>query len=396
MSSSFIRPSRAAAYLDHNATTPVRPEAAAAVAEALAAVGNPSSVHGAGRAARRLVEMARERVAALAGAAPDRLVFTGGGTEANHLALRGAGRTRILISAIEHDSAHAAALAAAGASIGIIPVTRQGVADLPALDRLLGDGAGGPPPLVSVMLANNETGVIQPVAEIAALAHRHGALVHCDAIQAAGKIPVGLEALGVDLLTLSAHKIGGPPGVGALALAPGADVAPLLTGGGQERGRRAGTENVPGIAGFDAAAAAVAASGGASAAAGLAALRDGIERRIEEIAPDARFYGADAPLRLPNTSCILMPGVKAETQVMALDLAGVMVSAGSACSSGKVRPSRVLQAMGVRDEEAGCAIRVSFGWTSTPEDADALVTAWTELYRRTRGSGGGRRARRAA
>ncbi len=399
MSSSLIRPPRAAAYLDHNATAPVRPEAAAAVAEALALGGNPSSVHGAGRAARRLVEMARERVAALIGAAPDRLVFTGGGTEANHLAIRGTGRTRILVSAIEHDSVHAAATvlaaAAGAASVGVIPITRRGVVDLPALDRMLGDGADGPPPLVSVMLANNETGVIQPIPAIAAIAHRHGGLVHCDAIQAAGKISVGLDALGVDLLTLSAHKIGGPPGVGALALAPGVEVAPLLTGGGQERGRRAGTENVPGIAGFGAAAAVAAASGGASAAR-LAELRDGIERRIAEIAPDARFYGAGAD-RLPNTSCILMPGVKAETQVMALDLAGVMVSAGSACSSGKVRPSRVLQAMEVPDEEAACAIRVSFGWTSTPDDADALVAAWTELYRRTRGgSGGGPRARAAA
>jgi cysteine desulfurase len=170
-----------------------------------------------------------------------------------------------------------------------------------------------------------------------------------------------------------------------LVLAPGVDVAPLLTGGGQERGRRAGTENVPGIAGFGAAAAAVS-HDGPSATAGLAALRDGTERRIAEIALDARFYGADAAMRrLPNTSCILMPGVKAETQVMALDLAGVMVSAGSACSSGKVRPSRVLQAMGASDDEAACAIRVSFGWTSTADDADALVAAWTDLYRRTRG-----------
>ena len=361
------------AYLDWNATAPTRPEAAAAVAEALALGGNPSSVHRAGRAARQRLEQARAEVAALVGAGPAAIVFTSGGTEANHLALAGVAGRRLLVSAIEHDSVREAVPGAA-----IIPVASAGVIDLAALDAML--AADPRPALVSLMLANNETGVIQPVRAAADIAHRHSALLHCDAVQAAGKIAVDVGALGADLLSLSAHKLGGPQGVGALFVADSVHVAPVQRGGGQERGRRAGTENLPGIAGF--AAAAVAARD-LSTDAAVAALRDDAEARLLAIAPDARVFGAEAA-RLPNTLCIAMPGVAASTQVMALDLAGVMVSAGAACSSGKVRPSRVLAAMGASAEESSSAIRISLGWSTTGDDIDRLVDAWSALYRRSR------------
>jgi cysteine desulfurase len=364
------------AYLDWNATAPLRPEAAAAVAEALARCGNPSSVHHAGRAARRALEAARAQVAALVGAAPAEVVFTSGGTEANQLALRGLAGRRVMVSAIEHDSVLQAVSDAA-----VIPVTRRGIVDLDALDRML--AAEQRPALVSLMLANNETGIIQPVAEAARIAHARGALLHCDAVQAAGKLPLDRARLGADLMTLSAHKLGGPPGVGALVVAGELPLMPLHTGGGQERGRRAGTENLPGIAGF-----ATACAGAADRLddyGAVAALRDAAERRLGAIAPDAVAYGSDVA-RLPNTLCIAMPGVAAAKQVMALDLAGVMVSAGAACSSGKVRRSHVLDAMGVPAAAAECAIRISLGWTTAAADIDQLVEAWGALYARTRAS----------
>jgi cysteine desulfurase len=361
-------------YLDHNATTPVRPEAAAAVAEALAVTGNASSVHRAGRTARRVIEAARGNVAALVGAASAEVVFTSGGTEANHLALLGCGRPRVLVSAVEHDSVLRAAPEAEA-----IPVDGNGIIDLGALERML---AGDPrPAIVAVMLANNETGVLQPVAEAAEIAHRHGALLHCDAVQAAGKVTVDFGRLGVDFLALSAHKLGGPQGVGALVAADRAPLEAIQRGGGHERGRRAGTENLPGIAGFGAAA--EAARDGLSAAGRLAALRDQAEREILSAAADAVVIGRDAP-RLPNTTCLAMPDIPAETQVMALDLAGVMVSAGSACSSGKVRVSHVLRAMALGDEIAGCAIRMSLGWSSTAADVEAFVGAWLDFHARAR------------
>jgi cysteine desulfurase len=373
--------SGAPVYLDYNATAPVRPEASAAVAGALALTGNPSSVHGFGRRARKCVEDAREQVAALIGAAPADIVFTGSGTEANALALSGAGRKRILVSAIEHDSVLAAA-AALDPEAPRIPAKRDGTVDLEALDRLLAER--GRDALVSVMLANNETGVIQPVAEIARRAQAAGALVHCDAVQAAGKIPVDVGVLGADLMSLSAHKLGGPQGAGALYVSERIALAPALRGGGQERGRRAGTENVPGIAGFGAAAAAARRDLGAFARVGE--LRDKLEAGVLARSNRARrlgvrIAGAEAP-RLPNTSCIVLPGVASETQVMALDLAGVAVSAGSACSSGKVRPSHVLGAMGLPPEEAASAIRVSLGWASQPADVDRFVEAWSAMAAR--------------
>jgi cysteine desulfurase len=361
-------------YLDHNATAPVRPAVAAAVAEALALVGNPSSVHRAGRAARRAVEAARRAVAALAGAEEREIVFVSGGSEANQLALRGSGRRRVLVSAIEHDSVLNAVPDAEALPVG----PNTGTVDLAVLaDRLAADDR---PALVSIMLANNETGIIQPIAEIAEIVHARGGLLHCDAVQAAGKLPLDRARLGADLLSLSAHKLGGPQGVGALLVAPDVALTALQTGGGQERGRRAGTENVPGIVGFGCACAL--AADGLAAYAGIAALRDRAERELLALAPEARSFGAGLP-RLPNTLCITMPGVPAATQVMALDLAGVMVSAGAACSSGKVRPSHVLRAMGASPEAAASAIRISLGWDSTSADIDHLVEAWGALYVRT-------------
>lgn len=349
------------AYLDHNASSPLRPAAFDAMAESLRAGGNPSSVHRAGRAARARIDAARRQVAGLIGALPSEIVFTSGGTEANNMALAGTGRTRVLVSAVEHESVLKAVPHA-----DVIPVDGSGVVDLAALERML---AGSEPTLVSVMFANNETGVLQPVAEVVRLARAAGALVHCDAVQGAGKVPVDLHGLGVDYLSLSAHKLGGPTGVGALVVRAGARFVTDRKGGGQESNRRAGTENVAGIAGFGAAA--EASRGGLD----VAALRD----RLEVGLPEAKVYGA-AARRLPNTSCLSMPGVRAETQVMALDLAGVCVSAGAACSSGKVTPSAVLAAMGVEPADAEAAIRISCGWSTVSEDIDCLIAAWKSLY----------------
>jgi cysteine desulfurase len=373
-------PDTEAIYLDYNATAPVKPQVTEAIAGALAMTGNPSSVHQFGRAARDAVEEARERVAAMIGAQPAEIVFTAGGSEANNTALSGAGRKRLIISEIEHPSILRAAETLAQAGSGgrellVLPVDGEGVVSLDALDRALGASAGDA--LVSIMLANNETGVIQPLAEITALAHGRGALVHCDAVQAPGRIAFGVDSLGVDMLSLSAHKFGGPKGVGALFLRAGADLDALVVGGGQERGRRAGTENVAGIVGFGVAAQLAAED--LQNAPHLAALRDGVEQRLRAIDPAVIIYGGGAE-RLPNTTCLTMPGVQSETQVMGLDLSGVAVSAGSACSSGKVEPSHVLRALGAPDAETGCAIRISLGWASREADVDKLVSVWRAFY----------------
>jgi len=353
------------AYLDHNATSPIRPAVLDAMVEALRAGGNPSSVHSAGRAARTRIDVARRQVAMLVGALPSEIVFTSGGTEANNMALGGTGRRRVLVSAVEHESVLKAVPQA-----DIIPVDRNGVVDLAALERML---AGSPPTLVSVMFANNETGVIQPVAEVVRLAHAAGALVHCDAVQAVGKAPVDFRGLGVDYLSLSAHKLGGPTGVGALVVRAGAPFTSDRKGGGQESNRRAGTENVAGIVGFGAAAKA------SQDGLDTVVLRGRLEAGLRAIAPLATIHGAAVP-RLVNTTCISMPGVRAETQVMALDLAGVCVSAGAACSSGKVTRSTVLAAMGVEPAESETAIRISCGWNTVSEDIDCLIAAWKGLY----------------
>lgn len=362
----------ALAYLDHNATSPLRPAAFDAMAEALRAGGNPSSVHAVGRKARAFVDKARREVALLVGALPAETIFTSGGTEANNLALSGAGRRRVLVSAVEHDSVRRAVPHAE-----VVPVDGEGVLDLAALEAAL--AASPEPALVSVMLANNETGVLQPLAEVVRLARSVGALVHCDAIQGAGKTSVDLHGLGVDYLSLSAHKLGGPAGTGALVARKGAPLSPDRLGGGQESNRRAGTENVAGIAGFGAAAAE------ASVCLDVAGLRDRLELSLVQIAPDARIFGVKAP-RVANTTCVSMPHVPAETQVMALDLAGVCISSGAACSSGKVQRSPVLAAMGVPAAEAACATRVSLGWNTQWADIERLIAAWQSLYIRVRQS----------
>jgi len=355
-------------YLDHNATTPLRPEAKVAMARAMEGVGNASSVHGFGRAQRRLVEDAREAVAALCSAQPANVVFTSGGSEANNTILRGTDARTVLVSAIEHAS-----VLDARHDRNIIPVNTDGVIDLAALADLLAEAEG--PVLVSVMAVNNETGVIQPIEQVAEVVHGAGGKLHVDAVQAAGKIALQPIVQAADWIAVSAHKMGGPVGAGALIVREARPFEPLIKGGGQERRRRAGTENVVAIAGFGAAATAAA---DLSQAVALSALRDQVE---SEIAGDAKFYGAGAP-RVGNTLCVGMPGVTAETQVMSLDLAGIAVSAGSACSSGKVEPSHVLLAMGASAEESMETVRVSFGWSSQPSDAVRFVDAWRQIRKR--------------
>jgi cysteine desulfurase len=362
----------ATAYLDYNATVPVRPEVIEAVRTAMAQPGNASSVHRVGRSARHAIETAREAVAALIGASADAVVFTSGGTEANNQAIASVGGP-VLVSSVEHESV----LAAAGDAVRLA-VDEHGQVDLADLEERL---ATLRPALVSIMLANNETGVVQPVAAAASMVRRYGALSHCDAVQAAGKLDVSMAELGVDLLSLSAHKLGGPQGVGALVLGPGVEPRALLRGGGQERRWRAGTENLPGIVGFGRAAELVLADDGWRRRIG--SLRDELEAKILALAPSTRIYGRGV-WRLPNTSCLAMPGVGNETQLIAFDLEGIAVSTGSACSSGKVGPSHVLAAMGVAPAEAACAIRVSLGWASTEDDTARFVDAWGRLFARSR------------
>jgi cysteine desulfurase len=358
-------------YLDYNATAPVRPQAQAAVVAAMQSPGNPSSVHASGRAAHDLVERAREEVAALIAAPASTVIFTSGGTEANAIAIESAvaaGSRRLIASAIEHDSVLETARAS-GAEVEVLPVDTHGQADLVWLaERLQRWDAADGRPFVALMLANNETGVIQPVGEAARLVREADGWLHVDAVQAAGKIAVDSRALGADTLAISAHKLGGPQGVGALTFGPRAVLSRRQHGGGQERGRRAGTENVPGIAGFGAAARAALAD--LDKMAEQAAWRDAAASKL----PGAVVMGEGAP-RLPNTLCVASAGFGAELQVVALDLGGVMVSAGSACSSGKVKASHVLAAMGA-GELASTAIRVSGGWATTPSDWNVFVEAW--------------------
>lgn len=369
------------AYLDHNATSPVHPAVADAVARALSLPGNPSSIHAEGRAARATLDEARARVAALVGTVPGRVVFTSGGTEAANMVLsgalsrRGIAPTRLLVSATEHPCVLAGHRFAAD-RVAVIPVDGEGAVRLDLLRQRLA-AWGREDVLVSVHAANNETGVIQPLAEIVALARSHGrALVHSDAVQAIGRIPVDVAALGLDALTLSGHKFAAPKGVGAVVLGEGAGLdAPFLRGGGQEGRLRGGTENLPGIVGLGVA---------ADLAAGRLAsgvephLRDRIEARLLAIAPDLVVFGAGAP-RLPNTLCCAVPGLEAQTALIALDLAGIAVSSGSACSSGRVARSSVLAAMGVGPALAAGALRVSLGWNSTESDAARLVAACERL-----------------
>lgn len=367
-------------YLDWNATTPLRREAREAMAAAWELSGNPSSVHAEGRQARRLVEEARVSISGAVGALPRNVVFTSGGTEANALALtpglrRGSGSVveRLLVSAIEHASVLTGGRFP-GSAIGTVGVTRSGLLDLDCLRAML---AGGPPALVSVMLANNETGAVQPVGEAAEIVHAAGGLLHVDAIQAFGKIRFDINMLNADLVTLSAHKIGGPKGVGALVLAEGVlGLEPVLRGGGQELGRRAGTENVAGIAGFGAAAKAAISALEADALR-LESLRSRLEGGLRQTPRVIVF--ADEVQRLPNTTLFTVPGLKAETAVIGFDLAGIAVSSGAACSSGKVQPSHVLEAMGFGPELAQGAVRLSLGWSTSSADVDRCLEAWLKL-----------------
>jgi cysteine desulfurase len=369
-----------ATYLDYNATAPIRPEAAEAVIRALRIGGNPSSVHAAGRAARGVMEQARAQVASLVGMPSGSVLFMSGAAEANTLAIMSAvkaGARRLIVGATEHETVRASA-EASGAAFEYLPVDARGVADIAWLaERLARWDAADGAPFVALMLANNETGVIQPVAQAGALVREHGGWLHVDAVQAAGKIAIDMRSLGADTLSLSAHKLGGPSGSGALVFGARARLSRQLHGGGQERSMRAGTENVSGIAGF-----------GAAAEASLrdlahveahAAWRDAAAERLIA-GMGAVVLGQGAP-RLANTLCFAAEGFGSELQVMQMDLAGVMVSAGSACSSGKVKPSRIAEAMGLTDL-APYVLRVSSGWASSEHDwtifTDAWLSAWSQ------------------
>ena len=381
-------------YLDFNASAPLHPGARAAMLAAMDCAGNPSSIHGEGRAARAMIETARAQIAGLAGVPSAQVVFTSGGTEAANLALApdmtvqnhltrfggvfaSAGEHACVLSGHRFDADQ----------LRIVPLARDGVIDLAALADML--AASPQPMMLALQAANNETGVIQPVAQAAAMVHARGGLVVCDAVQAAGKIDCTMARLGADMLVLSAHKLGGPKGVGALVLASPAThpSAGLVRGGGQERGARAGTENVTAIAGFGAAAvvaqAGMAQAGMAQEAVRLAQLRDKLEDFLRDIAADVVVFGQGVA-RLPNTSAFAVPGLSAETALIALDLAGVAVSSGSACSSGKVKRSHVLNAMAVDPGLALGALRISLGWSTVPSDVTAFAEAFEVIVRRAR------------
>ena len=353
-------------YLDHNATSPLRPEVKQAMRDAMDVFGNASSVHSEGRKAHKLMDDAREALAFNLGCLPQMITFTGGGTEANNMALRGVDVDRILISAIEHPSVSAAAKAG-GKPVEVIPVDSFGRVDLSALEHML----NGPKALVSVMVANNETGVVQPIDDIVALATKVGALTHVDAVQAFGKRQVNFGLMGVDMMTIGAHKVGGPTGIGALIIRDGLVVEPFMQGGGQELRRRAGTENLIAIAGFAATAKTVRLD--------TNELNDALETALE----DAVIF-SDGVERLCNTTCFAMSDMKAETALMNFDLEGIAVSSGSACSSGKVARSHVLEAMGVAPEISSTAIRVSLGWNTTAEDIQHFIAVWRKLNQRSK------------
>lgn len=375
-----------AIYLDHNATTPVDPRVWAAMEPYLRVhYANPSSIHRAGRLVRDAVETARAQVASLVNAHPSEIIFTSGGTEANNLALKGVmahapGRA-LAVSAIEHASvlAPARALAEQGHALRLIPVGGEG--------RVTAEGAAEAmrhaPRLVSVMAANNETGVVQDVAVLGELARQGGALFHCDAVQAAGRLTLDFGAGGFDLMTLSAHKLYGPKGVGALVMARGLELTPLLHGGGHERGLRGGTENVAGIVGFGVAAE-LAAGERVQRMAAARALRDHLEGRLRRELPEIGLV-AEGAERLANTTMLLVPGIDGETLLMCLDEADIAVSSGSACAAGSTEPSHVLVAMGLVGEAGRSAIRISFGRDNTAADVDALVAALAALLKRLRG-----------
>ncbi|MDD9901351.1 MAG: cysteine desulfurase family protein [Alphaproteobacteria bacterium] len=360
-----------AIYLDHNATTPMRPEVREIMLEMLGFPGNASAVHKAGRLARQRIEEARSRILRFVNADDKAvLAFTSGATEANNLVLRGSGCARVIVSAIEHPS-----VLWAGSEGNVIPVLPTGVIDMDALEEKL-QGLDNQT-LISVMYINNETGVIQPINQVMTLAKKYGALVHVDAVQAAGKVDIDLQALGVDYMTLSAHKMGGPQGVGCVIASNCVSVAPQIFGGNQEKNLRAGTENLAAIAGFGLAAELCAQDNLAK----TNEIRGYLEGKLQDIAPDIVFFGRDV-VRAPNTSFFAVPNLSSETQLIALDLAGICVSNGSACSSGTVKPSHVLKAMGVPDVLSQCALRVSLGVTTEKTEVDAFLAEWSKVYAR--------------
>jgi cysteine desulfurase len=362
-------------YLDYNASTPLRPAARAASLAAFDASGNPSSVHAEGRRARAVIETAREQVAALVGAKPSEVVFTSGATEANNTVMA-AGWKAICVSAIEHDSVLAPARAS-GAKVIALPVNKNGVVELSAVAETLAHAtAGGAKVLLSVMMANNETGVIQPVAEAADLATSIGVSLHVDAVQGPGRLPVNFATLGADTLTFSSHKLGGPRGVGALVIRDGVSLPTFVKGGGQERRRRGGTENVSGIAGFGAAALDVARD--QHALDRIEALRDRLEAGILASTPEAVVVGRNAA-RIGNTSCIALPGKAAETLVIRMDMEGIAISAGAACTSGKVGANSVITAIGLGEGLARAAVRISLGHETSDEDISAFLAAWKKV-----------------
>lgn len=360
-------------YLDVNATAPLKPAVREAMMAALGDVGNPSSVHGAGRAARALVERARAQVAAMVGVAASQVIFTSGGTEANNLALTQRPLAQCLISSIEHESVRAV-----HPCVAQLRVTADGVVDLAAAEESI--AALPPASLVSVMSVNNETGHIQPVAELVRMAKKHGHVFHTDAVQAAGRLPLDFGALGVKMMSLSAHKIGGPQGIGALIVAPDFKIAPFMRGGGQERNQRAGTENVAAIVGFGVAATLVPEN--LEAMPRVTALRDKLQAGLIQLGGAAVAVPGIKGPRVGNTLCLALRGVSSATQVMALDLEGIAVSAGSACSSGKVKISHVMQAMGADEETAASAVRYALGPATQEAEIDACLAAWDKMARR--------------
>jgi len=363
-------------YLDHNATAPIKPEVIAEMTRVMGAGGNPSSVHAIGRGAKAILEKSRQTIADVINCRPQKIIFTGGGTEANNIALFAGGFKHIIIGATEHDSISGIGENFKG-HVQRLPVDENGHISPDDLKKYLDNAPDET--LVSIMLANNETGVIQDIKALGDIVHEAGALFHTDAIQALGKIPVNFRDLGVDMMSFSAHKLNGPQGVGALVAKEKIDIPSMMVGGGQEAGRRAGTENIAGSAGFARAVELVPQNLQKMDAIKL--LRDHLEQEIAAHAPDVVFYGASSQ-RLPNTSTILMPGVSSETQVMAFDLAGICISSGSACSSGKVKPSHVVSAMGASRDQALSTIRVSLGWNTTAWEIDAFIAAWKKLYDR--------------
>ena len=359
-------------YLDYNATTPLRAEVKAELLDALGEPNNPSSIHSLGRSARRRLEKSRCQIATLINSSPENVIFTSGGTEANNLALRGGQYTDIIVSSIEHEAVLAAAVNAKK-----ISVDKNGVVILSELENAIADINGEC--LVSIMWANNETGVIQPIKEIVEIASKYGARVHSDSVQALGKIPINFKESGLSMMSISAHKIGGPTGIGALVVADGVELKPALVGGGQEKGRRSGTENILGAIGFGKASELVAQNPAENKR--IQNLRDLFEAKLSKCVPKVNVLSQNAP-RLGNTSAIVMPGVSAETQVMGFDLEGICLSAGAACSSGKVKRSHVVEAMKIGDEPTTNTVRVSLGWGTTELEIDFLIDSWLKIYRR--------------